>query len=91
MKSLRRSARSATAPAGKVHRKKGSEAAVAIRESSSGEAPSRFMSQVAAVSCADTQTPETTLAIQSPAKARLRKASQTEVFWVFCSVATPRS
>jgi hypothetical protein len=38
------------APAGKVTRKKGSEAAVAMSDSSNGEAPNWFMSHVAAVS-----------------------------------------
>jgi hypothetical protein len=38
------------APAGKVNRKKGSEALVAISDRYNGEAPSEFINQVAAVS-----------------------------------------
>ena len=72
--------KSATAPAGKVKRKNGSEAAVAISESSNGEAPNALMSHVAAVSWAATQTPETTLGIHSATKAGFLSANQTEVF-----------
>ena len=75
------------APAGKVKRKNGSEAAVAISESSNGEAPNEFISHVAAVSWADTQTPETTLGNHSPKKAGFLSANQTEVF-CFGSLAT---
>ena len=70
----------ARAPAGKVKRKNGNDAAVAIRESSNGEAPNPFISQVAAVSWAATQTPETTLGNHSPTKAGFLSASQIEVF-----------
>src|SRR5215471_2626055 len=80
MKRFRFLVRSATAPAGKVRKKKGNEAAVAISDSSKGDAPDAFMSQVAAVSCADTQMPESTLANQSPLKTRFPSASHTEVF-----------
>jgi len=72
--------KSARAPAGKVKRKNGSEAAVAISESSNGEAPNAFNSHVAAVSWADTQTPETTLGNHSPTKAGFLSANQMEVF-----------
>jgi hypothetical protein len=68
------------APAGNVKRKNGSDAAVAIRDNNNGDAPDAFMSQVAAVSCADTQTPETTLMIQSLEKTGFLSANQTEVF-----------
>jgi hypothetical protein len=68
------------APAGRVKRKNGSEAAVAISESSKGEAPNAFISHVAAVSWAATQTPEVMLANHSPAKTWFLSASQTEVF-----------
>ena len=74
--------KSARAPAGKVKRENGSEAAVAISESSNGEAPNSFMSHVAAVSWAATQTPETTLGNHSPAKAGFLSANQMEVFCV---------
>src|SRR5271167_2386044 len=66
---FRRLLKSARAPAGKVKRKNGSEAAVAISESSIGEAPNAFINHVAAVSWAATQTPETTLGNHSPTKA----------------------
>lgn len=72
--------KSARAPAGKLKRKNGSEAAVAISESSNGEAPNAFISHVAAVSWAATQTPETTLGNHSPAKAAFLSANRTEVF-----------
>jgi hypothetical protein len=72
--------RSARAPAGMVKIKNGSEAAVAIRESSNGEAPNAFMSHVAAVSWAATQTPETTLGNHNPTKAGFLSANQMEVF-----------
>ena len=45
-----------------------------------GEAPSEFISQVAAVSWAETQHPETRLAAQSLTKTRFLSASQVEVF-----------
>ena len=75
------------APAGKVKRKNGSEAAVAISESNNGEAPNAFMSHVAPVSWAATKTPETTLGNHSPAKAGFLSANQIEVFR-FGSLAT---
>src|SRR6266481_8532998 len=77
---FRRLLKSARAPAGKVKRKNGSEAAVAISESSNGEAANSFMSHVAAVSWAATQTPETRLGNQSPIKAGFLSANQVEVF-----------
>src|SRR5580692_10559650 len=77
---FRRLLKSARAPAGKVKRKNGSEAAVAISESSKGEAPNAFISQVAAVSWAATQTPETTLGNHNPTKAGFLSATQMEVF-----------
>ena len=82
--------KSARAPAGKVKRKNGSEAAVAISESSNGEAPNPFISHVAAVSWAATQTPETTLGNHSPTKAGFLSANQMEVF-CFGSLATCNS
>jgi hypothetical protein len=59
-----------------------------MSERSKVEEPDVFMSQVAAVSWAATQTPETTLANQSPKKTRLFSANHTEVFCVI-SLATP--
>ena len=87
---FRRLLKSARAPAGKVKRKNGSEAAVAIRESSNGEAPNAFNSHVAAVSWAATQTPETTLGDHSPTKAGFLSANQMEVF-CFGSLTTCNS
>ena len=82
--------KSARVPAGKVKRKNGSEAAVAINESSNGDAPKLFMSHVAAVSWAATKTPDTTLGNHSPAKAGFLSANQMEVF-CFGSLATCNS
>jgi hypothetical protein len=56
------------------------EAAVAISESSNGEAPNALMSHVAAVSWAATQTLETTLGNHSATKEGFLSANQTEVF-----------
>jgi hypothetical protein len=50
MKRFRLLLKSARAPAGKVKRKKGNEAAVATSDSSNDEAPDALISQVAAVS-----------------------------------------
>jgi hypothetical protein len=58
----RRSARSASAPAGNVNKKNGNVPAEDIRESQRGGALSEFIAQVAAISCADTQQPDTTKA-----------------------------
>ena len=79
--------KSARAPAGKVKRKNGSEAPVAISESSNGEPPNAFMSHVAAVSWAATQTPETALGNHTPTKAGFLSANQIEVL-CFGSLAT---
>jgi sulfur relay (sulfurtransferase) DsrF/TusC family protein len=70
---------SANAPAGKVRRKKGSDAAVDKSESNQVEADSVCMTQVAAISAAATQHPETMLAIHSVRNLRLRSAVQIEV------------
>jgi hypothetical protein len=45
-----------------VKKKNGSEATVAIRERNNGEVLTRFIDQVAAVSCAATHVPEIKLA-----------------------------
>jgi len=49
-KSFLRSAMSASAPAGKVKRKKGNDAAVDNRDSKKGDGDSVFITQVAAMS-----------------------------------------
>ena len=72
--------KSETAPAGKVKRKNGSEALVAIIDRRKGEAPSEFISQVAAVSWAEMQHPETRLAAQSLTKTWFLSANQVDVF-----------
>src|SRR3984957_10455181 len=56
---------SASAPAGKVNKKKGREAAVDNSERKKGDGVMVFITQVAAMSWAETQQPETTLASQS--------------------------
>jgi hypothetical protein len=70
---------SAKAPAGRINRKNGSVAAVDIRERSNVDWLMLFIIQVAAVSCADTQVPETTVANQSLLKVGFFKAHQLEV------------
>jgi len=73
-----RSIMSARAPAGRVKKKKGSEATVDINDKKSGESLTRFMVQVAAVSCAATQVPEIKLANHMFRKTGLRRAVQVE-------------
>jgi hypothetical protein len=70
---------SARAPAGNVNRKKGSDATVDINDIKSGDAVSRFIDQVAAVSWAATQVPEITVANQSFLKAGFFKAVHVEL------------
>jgi hypothetical protein len=70
---------SASAPAGRINRKNGSVAAVDIMESSNVDWLMLFIIQVAAVSCADTQLPERTVANQSLLKVGFFKALQLEV------------
>src|SRR6516225_540380 len=77
--SFLRSNRSARAPAGRVNRKNGSEATVAMSERKNGEGASVFIVHVAAISWADTKVPEMTLATHSLLKAGLRNAVQVEV------------
>src|SRR6516162_8760248 len=74
-----RSVMSARAPAGRINRKNGSVAAVDIRERSNVEPLVLFIIQVAAVSCAETQIPEATVANQSLLKAGFCSATQLEV------------
>jgi hypothetical protein len=73
---------SASAPAGKVNRKKGREAAVERSERYNGDGVIVFITQVAAMSCAATQHPETRLASQSLEKTGFRRANQMEVEFV---------
>jgi hypothetical protein len=70
---------SARAPAGKVNKKKGREAAVDRSDRNSGDGVIVFITQVAAMSWAETQHPETTLASQSLKKTGFRRATQMEV------------
>src|SRR5258708_21043919 len=70
---------SASTPAGRVNKKKGSDATVAMSEIKNGEPVSRFIIQVAASLCAATQVPEITVAIQSLLKAGFRTAVQVEL------------
>jgi hypothetical protein len=69
---------SAKAPAGNVNKKKGRDAAVDNNERYKGDGVMVFMTQVAAMSWAETQQPETTLASQSLLKTGFRSASQIE-------------
>jgi len=74
-----RSSMSAREPAGNVKKKNGSEATVDIRERNKGESLTRFMVQVAAVSCAATHVPEIKLANHMFRKTGFRRAVQVEV------------
>jgi len=74
-----RSTVSARAPAGRINRKNGSVDAVEIRESISVDRLMLFIVQVAAVSWAEMNVPETTVASQSLRKVGLCKALQLEV------------
>jgi hypothetical protein len=70
---------SARAPAGNVNKKKGREAAVDKSERKKGDDVIVFITQVAAMSWAEMQHPETTLASQSLRKMGFRSASQMEL------------
>src|SRR3984893_4305756 len=69
---------SASAPAGKVSRKKGSDADVDSNDRKRGDEVSVFITQVAAMSCAETQQPERTLANHRLRKVGLRRAVQID-------------
>jgi hypothetical protein len=73
---------SASAPAGKVNRKKGREAAVERSERYKGDGVIVFITHVAAMSWAETQHPETRLASQSLQKTGFRRANQMEFEFV---------
>jgi hypothetical protein len=75
----RRLTMSAIAPAGNVKRKNGAEAAVAMRERASGEAPRSFINQVAAMSWEETTVPANKLASHKRQNIVLRSANQVEV------------
>ena len=74
-----RSTLSARAPAGSVNRKKGSDATVDMREMKNGDPVETFIIQVAALSWAATQVPETTVAIQSFLNTGFLSAIQVEL------------
>jgi hypothetical protein len=61
-----------------MNRKKGSDATVDISDSNNGDPVKIFIIQVAAQSCAATQVPEITAAIQSFLNAGFRSAAQVE-------------
>jgi hypothetical protein len=65
---------SASAPAGSVKRKNGSDARLAIREMKRPDGDSKFIIHVAAVSCAATAVPSTRLANLILRKTRFRQA-----------------
>jgi hypothetical protein len=84
---------SASAPAGSVKRKNGSDARLAIREMKRPDGDIKFIIHVAAVSCAATAVPETKLANQILRKTRFRQAlgvafifTEGRCFNRFCSV-----
>jgi hypothetical protein len=70
---------SASAPAGNVKKKNGRDATVDISERKSGESLTRFMVQVAAVSCAATHVPEIRLANHIFRYTGFRRAVQVEL------------
>src|SRR5260370_7394292 len=84
-----RSTMSASAPAGSVKKKNGSEATVAIRERNRAESLTRFIVQVAAVSCAATHVPETKLASHMLRKTGFRRAVQVEFVLIGVSDLMP--
>ena len=65
---------SASAPAGSVKRKNGSDARLAIREMERPDGDNKFIIHVAAVSCAATTVPEKRLANQILRKTPFRQA-----------------
>jgi hypothetical protein len=79
---------SARAPAGRIKTKKGRVAAVDIRERSNVDRLMLFITQVAAISCADTKVPETTVASQSLRKVGFCKARQLEVSVIVTKIIT---
>jgi hypothetical protein len=72
-----------------VNRKNGKVAAEDIKESQRTGAPSEFIAQVAAISCAETQQPDTTSADQKRRYVGSRNEDQMEVFAV-TRIGNPR-
>jgi hypothetical protein len=70
---------SAMEPAGSVKRKNGAAAAVAISESKSDEAPRLCINHVAAMSCAETNVPDNTLASHRLRNTGFPRANQVDV------------
>ena len=75
---VRRLTMSAMAPAGSVKRKKGAEAAVAIRESRKGEAPRSCSNHVATTSCEETKVPDKRVANHKRQNTGFLSANQVE-------------
>ncbi|MGB9278164.1 MAG: hypothetical protein WCC08_23355 [Terrimicrobiaceae bacterium] len=75
---VRRLTMSAMAPAGRVKRKKGAEAAVAIRESRKGEAPRSCINHVATTSCEETKVPDKRVANHKRQNTGFLSANQVE-------------
>jgi hypothetical protein len=63
---------------GNVNKKKGSDATVDINDINKGDPAKTFIIQVAALSCAATEVPEITAAIQSLLNVGFRSAAQVE-------------
>jgi len=73
---------SASTPAGSVKRKKGRVANVDMRERKSGDGVIVFISQVAAVSYADTALPDSRLATHKLRKIRFLRGIQIEALLI---------
>jgi hypothetical protein len=69
-----------------VNRKNASDATVDISEIKNGDPVKTFIIQVAALLCAATKVPETTVAIQSLRKAGFLSAVQVELLFMIGSV-----
>ncbi len=76
---VRRLTMSAMAPAGSVKRKKGADAAVAIRESRKGEAPKSCINHVATTSCEETKVPDKRVANHKRQNTGFLSANQVEL------------
>src|SRR5258708_21162493 len=70
---------SASTPAGRVNKKKGSDATVAMSEIKNGEPVTTFIIHISALLCAATPVPGSTVAIPSLLKAGFRRAVQVEL------------
>src|SRR5580704_6673860 len=87
--SFLRSTISASAPAGSVKIRNGSEATVDISDSKKGDAVRVFITQVAAMSWAATHVPETRLAIHKVLNVGFRKALHVEAVAVAAVIIIP--